>query len=290
VLAVLIRGDRTLNEVKLKNYLGAQDLELAGQDEVERVSQAPQGFAGPKDLKVDRIYADLELQAGTNWVTGANRADTHLVHVDLERDASIAAYADLRDVTEGDLCPKCSAGLDLPRGIEVGHVFNLGTKYSSPMQAIYLDENGKEQEMVMGCYGIGVSRILAAAIEQNHDAAGMVLPPQIAPYDLALLCLDINDEAIRAKAEELYQSLQDQGLDVLFDDRQERPGVKFHDADLIGLPLRLLVGRKGLARGVVEAKDRLEGQAVELPINGFEPAFEAWRQQVLLKWQGLARG
>ncbi len=285
VVGALVRGDRELNETKLKNLLDVQSLELAGSEIVERVSQAPVGFAGPKGLQVKRLYADLELQNGTDWVTGANRAETHLVHVDLQRDAAITAYADLRDVTSGDPCPRCGGELRFPQGIEVGHVFNLGTKYSAPMQALYLDENGKEREMVMGCYGIGVSRILAAAIEQNHDASGIMFPPSIAPYEVALLCLDTKNEEVRAKAEAFYETLQEQGVDVLYDDRVERPGFKFKDADLMGLPLQVVFGGKGVARGIVEVKDRRTGEKAELPLDGLAEAFASWRDGVRAGWK-----
>ena len=285
VVGALVRGDRELNETKLKNLLDVQSLELAGSEIVERVSQAPVGFAGPKGLQVKRLYADLELQNGTDWVTGANRAETHLVHVDLQRDAAITAYADLRDVTSGDPCPRCGGELRFPQGIEVGHVFNLGTKYSAPMQALYLDENGKEREMVMGCYGIGVSRILAAAIEQNHDASGIMFPPSIAPYEIALLCLDTKNEEVRTKAEAFYETLQEQGVDVLYDDRVERPGFKFKDADLMGLPLQVVFGGKGVARGIVEVKDRRTGEKAELPLDGLAEAFASWRDGVRAGWK-----
>ncbi|MFO7717788.1 MAG: proline--tRNA ligase [Thermodesulfobacteriota bacterium] len=289
VVAVLVRGDRELNETKLKNLLNAQNLELAGSEVVQRVSQAPVGFAGPTGLQVQRLYADLELQNGTDWVTGANRAETHLVHVDLARDAAVTGYADLREVGSGDPCPRCGGALRFPRGIEVGHVFNLGTKYSAPMQALYLDENGKEQEIVMGCYGIGVSRILAAAIEQNHDEGGIIFPPNIAPYEVALLCLDTKNETVRAEAEELYGALKEQGIDVLYDDRTERPGVKFKDADLIGLPLQVVFGTKGVARGVVEVKDRRTGEKSELPLEGLAEEFATWRETVWSAWGAVSR-
>ena len=289
VVGALVRGDRELNETKLKNLLDVQELDLAGSDLVQEVSQAPVGFAGPKGLQVQRLYADLELYNDTDWITGANRAETHLVHVDLARDAMVTAYADLRDAGSGDPCPRCGGELRFPRGIEVGHVFNLGTKYSAPMQALYLDENGKEREMVMGCYGIGVSRILAAAIEQNHDTGGISFPPNIAPYEVALLCLDTKNETVRAEAEMLYGALKEQGIDVLYDDRAERPGVKFKDADLMGFPLQVVLGGKGLARGVVEVKDRRTGEKSELPLDGVAEAFAAWRETVWSAWGAVSR-
>jgi prolyl-tRNA synthetase len=172
----------------------------------------------------------------------------------------------------------------------VGHVFKLGLKYSKAMSATFLDENGKEKPLVMGCYGIGVSRIVAASIEQNNDGNGIVFPPPIAPFEVCLLCLDPKDEVVSGKADEIHDVLEDKGLDVLLDDRAERPGIKFKDADLIGFPLQLVVGGKGLGRGIVEAKDRRTGEKAELPVEGFAEAFDAWRDQVLKGWGDFARG
>ncbi|MBD5557145.1 MAG: proline--tRNA ligase [Desulfovibrio sp.] len=283
-VAVLVRGDREVNPVKLKNLLKAQEVELATSAAVEALTQAPLGFAGPVGLKLP-IYADLELQGGTDYVTGANKGDTHLQHVDLNRDASVTAWADLREVVEGDACPRCGGRLTLTRGIEVGHIFMLGLKYSSSMHAAFLDENGKEKLMIMGCYGIGVSRVAAAAIEQNHDDGGIVFPPPVAPFDCILLNLDPRDEKVTAEAEALYAILEKQGVDTLLDDREERPGVKFKDADLLGIPLQLVLGGKSLARGVVEAKDRRSGEKAELPLDGFAEAFSAWAASVREGWK-----
>ncbi len=283
-VAALVRGDRELNEIKLKNHLNATNLNLASPEQVVAWSKAPVGFAGPVGLQVERIVADNELQLATDWVTGANKGDAHHVHVDLKRDAAITAYADLRTVTASDPCPHCSGKLELTKGIEVGHVFKLGLKYSKAMNATFLDENGKDQFMVMGCYGIGVSRIVAACIEQNNDEAGIVFPPPLAPYEVVLSNLGIKEDACNAKADEIYAWLNAQGIEVLLDDRNERPGVKFKDADLVGMPIQLVVGGKALAKGVVEAKDRRTGERTELPVDGFESAFMAWREQVRHGW------
>ncbi|THB68351.1 MAG: proline--tRNA ligase, partial [Desulfovibrio sp.] len=191
-------------------------------------------------------------------------------------------------VTQSDPCPKCSGSLEFTKGIEVGHVFKLGQKYSEAMQAKYLDENGKDQLMVMGCYGIGVSRVVAACIEQNHDEYGIIFPPALAPYEVVILNLSPKDEEVSAKADELYELLTSQGLDVILDDRDERPGVKFKDVDLVGFPMQLVVGGKGLGRGVIEAKDRRSGDKGELPVEGFEAAFADWREQVLKGWESAA--
>jgi len=286
-VAVLVRGDREVNPVKLKNLLDAEKLEIAAPELVRAWTRAPVGFAGPQGLHAAmRIYADLELRGGTDWIAGANENDTHVRHLDLMRDATITAFADLRVIAAADPCPLCGAGIELARGIEVGHVFKLGTKYSKALNAVVLDGHGKERHIVMGCYGIGVSRVLAACIEQNHDADGIVFPPPVAPYDAALLNLDAKNADMCAKAEELYDTLKAQGLDVLLDDREDRPGVKFKDADLIGLPIQLILGNKGYARGVIEAKDRRSGEKTELPLDGFVAAFATWREQVLQGWDG----
>ncbi|MGE4299355.1 MAG: proline--tRNA ligase [Desulfovibrionaceae bacterium] len=285
VVAAMVRGDRELNDIKLKNLLGAKVVELATPEQVQAATGAPVGFAGPVGLGVMRLFADNELLAGTDWYVGANKADTHLAHVSLARDAQVERYADLRMITAADPCPKCGGALELPKGIEVGHVFKLGTKYSEAMKATYLDENGKDQIIIMGCYGIGVSRIVAACIEQNHDDGGIVFPPPIAPFEAMVIPLGAKDEAVVAAAESVYATLRGQGVDTLLDDRDERPGVKFKDADLIGLPMQLVVGGKGLARGVVEAKDRRTGERAELPIDGFDAAFADWRKAVLEGWR-----
>ncbi len=284
-VAVLVRGDRAVNEIKLKNLMNATEVTLATPAQVEEWTEAPLGFAGPVGLnKVKRIYADLELQAGTDYVTGANAGDAHFIHVDLNRDAQISAYADMRLVMEGDVCPRCGAPLILPRGIEVGHVFKLGCKYSAAMKAHYVDEAGAEHPMVMGCYGIGVSRVVAAAIEQNNDANGALFPPAIAPFEAVVLVLDPKNADVMTKATAIYNMLSGMGVDVLLDDRDERPGVKFKDADLIGSPFQLVLGAKGLEKGIVECKDRRTGAKGTLPLEAFEEHLVQWMQQVREGW------
>ena len=283
-VAALVRGDRELNEIKLKNLLDAKDIRLAAPEEVVKITNAPVGFAGPVGLAGVKVYADQELTLASDWVVGANAADAHLRHVDLRRDAAIVAFADLREVAPGDPCPKCGAALTFTKGIEVGHVFKLGLKYSKALNATFLDEAGKEQFMIMGCYGIGVSRIVASAIEQNHDESGIVFPPTIAPFEAALINLSPKDETANAKADELYAALTGAGVETLLDDRDERPGVKFKDADLMGFPIQLTLGGKGLARGIVETKDRRTGEKGELPLDGFAEAFAAWRAGVRQGW------
>lgn len=283
-VAVLVRGDREVNEIKLKQFLKAQKVELAPKVAVEALTQAPLGFAGPVGLKMP-VYADQELLQDTDYVTGANSGDAHLLHVDLRRDAKVTAWADLRMITEEDPCPRCGDAIRLTRGIEVGHVFMLGLKYSDSMGAAFLDENGTEKLMVMGCYGIGISRIAAAAIEQNHDEKGILFPPEISPVDCIILNLDPRDAEVSAKADELGALLEDSGLDILLDDRQERPGVKFNDADLLGAPMQLIVGAKGLKKGLVEAKDRRSGARTDLPLDNFMESFENWKEAVLKGWK-----
>ncbi|WP_045211433.1 proline--tRNA ligase [Desulfonatronovibrio magnus] len=279
-IAALVRGDRELNEIKLKNILNAQNLEMARQADIESWTGARVGFAGPVGLNVDRIVADLELQFDTDWVTGANETDAHLKHVDLRRDAQIGGYFDLRIITEKDPCPRCEGNIYLTKGIEVGHIFKLGTKYSQAMKATYLDEGGKEKLIVMGCYGIGVSRILAACIEQNHDQNGIIFTPAIAPFEAVVIALNYKDEQVGKEADNVYEKLKTMGVDVLLDDRDERPGFKFKDVDLIGSPIQIVIGGKGIKNGIFEVKIRHSGQRFEIPMDNFDDEFASIRKDV----------
>ncbi|NPA49375.1 MAG: proline--tRNA ligase [Thermodesulfobacteria bacterium] len=261
--AVLVRGDHELNEVKLRRALGAEKVEMADPETVERLTGAPVGFAGPVGLSGLTIIADKAVAGLKNFVTGANEEDAHYVNVNHPRDFKIEAFFDLRNVTEGDLCPRCGKPLELTRGIEVGHVFKLGTKYSEAMGATFLDREGKERPFVMGCYGIGVSRTVAAAIEQNHDENGIIWPLALAPFHAALLTLGADSDLLQA-SERLYQALWESGVEVLWDERDERPGVKFKDADLIGLPYRVVLGKKFKSEGKVEIKPRRGGETLML--------------------------
>jgi prolyl-tRNA synthetase len=265
--AVLVRGDREVNEIKLKKALGATELVLASDNAVREVTGAPVGFAGPVGLKIP-IYCDLEICAMVDFVAGANKGDAHLTGVNLERDFTPTACGDYRLAAPGDACPRCDGGTFKGyRGIEVGHVFFLGTKYSKPMGVSFLDVDGIEKDATMGCYGIGVTRIVAAAIEQNHDATGIVWPVPIAPYEVAVLELQQDDDNVIATSKRIYDELQKAGIDVLYDDRDERAGVKFKDADLIGVPYRIAVGKKGLAEGVVELKLRRGTEVRKIKID-----------------------
>ena len=265
-IAVLVRGDEEVNEIKVKNYLGCDILEMAMDEMIMAATGSPRGFVGPIGIKC-RTLADYSLMNLTNMVVGANKEDYHLKNVNFERDFKVAAYADLRVVREADPCPRCAREIHFARGIEVGHVFKLGTKYSKSMKAIYLDKNGKEQFMVMGCYGIGVGRTAAACIEQYHDENGIIWPMAIAPYQVIITPVNMNDPDLATTAEKLHADLLSQGVEVILDDRDERAGVKFKDADLIGIPLRVTIGPKNLAAGKVEIKIRRSGEVNVLSVE-----------------------
>ncbi len=283
-VAALVRGDREVNDVKLRNLMGGNEIDFASEDEVKEWTGAPVGFAGPVGLKVKRIFADHELCTSTDWVAGANKGDTHIKHLSLGRDCKIEKFADIRVITESDPCPDCGGKIEFTKGIEVGHVFKLGDKYSKKLEATFLDENGKSKPMIMGCYGIGVSRIVASAIEQNNDENGAVFPPSIAPFEVCMISLGGKDEAVNEKAAELYEQLVGMGIDVAYDDRKDRPGVKFAEADLIGYPMQLVLGGKGLKNGIIEAKNRKTGEKIELPLEGFTEAFTSWRAGIWQSW------
>lgn len=265
LVAVLVRGDHEINELKLRTVLGCREIVLAEEAAVAAAAGVAPGFLGPIGLKL-RMIADHSVQGMRSAATGANEADAHFIHVDQERDFTPAAFADLRLAVAGDPCPRCEAGrLETHRGIEVGQVFYLGTKYSESMGATFLDAEGRERPIEMGCYGIGISRLVAAAVEQNHDTNGIIWPLAIAPFHVAILPINYKDQKLCAAADKLYQDLQQRGVEVLLDDRDERPGVKFKDADLIGIPLRVTIGAKGLEKGTIELRRRQEGDTEEVP-------------------------
>jgi len=266
-VAVLVRGDHEVNETKLRGLLETAELELAHEDEVRQATAVPSGFLGPVNLRIE-VLADHAIARMKDAVAGANEPDFHLAGVTAGRDFAPARYADLRTAVAGDACPRCESGrLDIFRGIEVGQVFYLGQKYSEAMGARFLDANGKEHAMEMGCYGIGITRLMAAAIEQNHDANGIIWPFSIAPFPVLLLPLNYKDSEVREVTDQLYTALGARGYEILLDDRDERPGVKFKDADLIGIPLRVTIGAKGLARGSVELRLRREGKDTDVPVE-----------------------
>ncbi len=257
-VAVLVRGDHEVNESKLQSLLGCNELELATPEIIEEVTGAKVGFAGPVNLKKQiKIIADYSVENIVNAVIGANKDDKHIKNVNINRDFKADITADLRTVVKGDMCPKCKAQkLQFSRGIEIGHIFKLGTKYSKSMKATYLDAQGKENFMIMGCYGIGVTRILAATIEQSYDENGIIWPVTLAPYKVIIVPVDFNSEPLKKVAEDIYKQLRQNKIDVLLDDRDERAGIKFKDADLMGIPYRITVGEKNLQNGNVELKAR----------------------------------
>ncbi|MBU0673353.1 MAG: proline--tRNA ligase [Proteobacteria bacterium] len=257
-VAVLLRGDHEAQDVKLKNLLGAVDVVLADDQQIFDATGVPSGYLGPVGLKIP-VVADREIEVMTNFVIGGGEKNYHCRNANLERDFSVGKIGDIRQVTAEDHCPSCGGELEFTKGIEVGHIFKLGTSYSEALKATYLDSSGKEQFFVMGCYGIGVSRVVAAAIEQNHDQDGIIFPLPLAPFQVVILNLSPDDQGITGAAEELYSTLKNRGVDVLLDDRDERPGVKFKDADLIGIPFRVTVGKGFLRDATVEIRERRSG-------------------------------
>jgi prolyl-tRNA synthetase len=261
---VLVRGDHELNEIKLQRYLKAGWIAKADEETYQSATGSPVGFAGPVETpglpagRQARILADYAVQGISDGIAGGNKKDIHLVHVVPGRDFKPEAYADFRKAVAGDPCPRCGKPMEASRGIEVGHTFQLGTKYSSAMKATYLDVNQKAQTIVMGCYGIGVSRVVAACIEQCHDANGIVWPDQLAPWDLIICGLNMGNEAVKTAAEQLYKDAQAAGLSVLLDDRDMQAGAKLKDADLIGIPWRVVVGERKIGEKKVELKRRLD--------------------------------
>ena len=254
-VAVLMRGEDELNEIKLRKLLGVSELEKAGPELYTEITKSPLGFAGPVGFKTAKLVADNYVKTIINGIAGANKQDAHLLNINPGRDFTPEAYTDLKLASPGDNCPRCGAKFDFTRGIEVGHTFKLGTKYSAAMNATFLDEKQQSKHMIMGCYGIGVSRVMAAAIEQSHDDNGIIWPAAISPFDISLIVLDIEGE-VKQKADEIYAQLTKLGYSVLYDDRDERPGIKFKDADLIGIPHRLVIGKKLLPEGKLEYKAR----------------------------------
>jgi prolyl-tRNA synthetase len=273
--AVLMRGDLEVNEVKLKNALGCTHLQLASEVKIEDITGGPQGFSGPVGLTGVRILADPTVMGLTTAATGANSADSHLLGVVPGRDFEPSLVADVRLAAPGDPCPKCGEPMIEKRGIEVGHIFKLGTKYSMSMNCKFQDADGNEHPMIMGCYGLGVSRTIAAAVEQNHDDKGIIWPLPLAPFEVILVVLNSDKEAVVEAASAIYDDLRKAGVDVLFDDRPERPGVKFNDMDLIGFPVRVVLGQRGLDNGEAEVSLRKDGEKRMTPIADLVPAVQA---------------
>ena len=269
LILCFVRGDHEVNEIKVINTCGVIDLEMATEEQLAAAGTVG-GYMGPVgiDNKKVIVVVDATVMKMHNVCCGANKEGYHFINVNPGRDFTPTYVADIRLIQEGDPCPHCGGEVSKARGIEVGQVFKLFTKYSSALKATYLDENGKEQPMVMGCYGVGVSRTMAAAIEQNYDDNGIIWPIEIAPYHVLVVAVNTKDEASAAKAEEIYMQLKKVGLETVIDDRNERPGVKFKDADLIGYPLRVVVGPKTLTEGKLEVKIRKTGEIRYLPLDG----------------------
>jgi prolyl-tRNA synthetase len=267
-VAALVRGDRELNPYKLMHALHGESVEMLDAETIQRLTGAPVGFAGPVGLPADLpLYADYELRGLQDFITGANEADAHLIHVCWGRDFPEPIWADLRVAQAGDPSPRHPEGiLQEVRGIEVGHIFQLGTKYSQAMGALFTDAEGNQHPIIMGCYGLGVSRCLAAVVEAHHDEDGIRFPITVAPFEVILILVNPEDAAQRAAAEQLYESLQAHGIEVLYDDRDERSGVKFKDADLIGIPIQVVVGR-AVQDGQVEVRLRADKTPDKLPLE-----------------------
>ncbi len=266
-IAVLLRGDHEANEGKIRRALGAKSVELASPEVIERVTKAPVGFAGPVGLDIPR-WADHDVAALRNAVVGGNEQDKHYVGANLTRDYTVDHFADLRNADADDPCPKCAGKLALRHAIEVGHVFKLGTKYSDALEARFSDEKEQLRTIIMGCYGIGVNRIIAALIETQHDADGIIWPMALAPYEVLICPIKASDPEVMKVADQLHDELLAQGVDVLLDDRDQRPGVKFKDGDLVGIPLRVVIGDRGLKDGQLELKWRTKKEAEMLPLAG----------------------
>jgi prolyl-tRNA synthetase len=266
VVAVMLRGDREVNITKLQNLLKASDIEMADRNTVESVTGAEVGFAGPININVDVLVVDDEVAHMKNFIIGANETGYHYENVNYDRDFKADIVADIRNIEVGEPCPKCGKPINIARGIEVGHIFKLGTKYTEALGATYLDENGQEQPIIMGCYGIGINRTVAAIIEQHHDDRGIIWPMSVTPYHVIIVVAsNYQPEQIQA-AEKIHDELAARGIEVLLDDRDERAGVKFNDADLIGIPIRITVGKK-ISDGMVEFKRRDKAESIDIPIS-----------------------
>lgn len=277
---VLVRGDHEVNEIKVKNAFNKATVELATPEQAAELLNCETGFIGPINLpKSVTVIADKAVEALVNGICGANERNKHVKNVNPDRDFNVSRYEDLRFIQEGDPSP-CGKGIiKFAMGIEVGHVFKLGTKYSEALGATYLDENGKTQTMIMGCYGIGVSRTVAAIVEQHHDENGIVWPTSVAPFDIHLVTINVKDQDQNELGEKLYKSLKQQRFEVLYDDRPERAGVKFKDSDLIGLPIRVAVGKKA-SEGIVEVKVRKTGEMIEVPVADLQATLTTLFEQL----------
>jgi prolyl-tRNA synthetase len=289
LVAVLVPGDREINESKLGRALGGVAFEMATPEKIIEATGAPVGFSGPVGLKKTvRVIADWGVTAKANFVTGANKADRHLLNVNLKRDFDPSEFFDLVHTLPGEPCSECGKPLNSKRGIEVSQIFKLGTKYSTSMGATFLDKEGEARPIIMGCYGLGVTRTVAAAIEAFHDDNGIIWPMSIAPYHVLVLPINVSHAETMSAAEGIYNDLRDAGIEVLLDDRDERPGVKFKDSDLIGIPLRVTVGDRGLKEGVVELKERSSGEVTKVKLDEAAAAARAIVEDKLSSLDALA--
>ena len=277
LVAVCVRGDDQAQEVKLARFLGADEVAMASDAEIESIGGVA-GFVGPVGLTA-RVIADESLRGAEGLVAGANRVDAHLVGLSMTRDVPTAEYADVRAAREGDACPRCGGEIRLARGIEVGHVFELGRQYAEPMGVVFQNDKGERTVATMGCYGIGISRLVAAVVEQCHDEAGIIWPMHLAPFHVTVVQLGKSEE-VAARCHALCEALEEAGLDVLWDDRNERPGVKFRDAELLGIPLRVALGERGLAAGVAEVAVR-GGEKLDVPLDEVAAFARAERERRL---------
>ncbi len=269
-VALLLRGDLDANETKLKNYLKANVLELADEKTIEDLTRAPLGFSGPVGLKGARIVADNSVKDMVNFVTGANKKDAHLINVNFDRDFETKEFGDFRIFTKDDRCPACGKAIEIKRAIEIGHTFKLGTKYSEALGAKFLDKDGATKPAVMGCYGIGINRIAASLIETSNDKNGIIWPLSIAPYRVLIVALNMANDDVKKTAEDIYKRLAKKGYDLLYDDRNESAGIKFKDADLIGIPMQIVIGEKNASKGIVEIKMRKTGKVEQVKSQDIE--------------------
>ena len=270
IAALLVRGDFEANETKLKNYLKCAALELADEKTVEEITGAPLGFSGPVGLRNARIVADNSVKDMVNFVTGANKKDAHLINVNIGRDFETKEFADLRKITKEDKCPVCGKAIEIKKAIEIGHTFKLGTKYSEVLGAKFLDADGKTQTIIMGCYGIGVNRIIAGLIETSNDKDGIIWPLSIAPYRIIIVALNTANKKVKELSEDIYNGLTKSGYDVLYDDRDMSAGIKFKDADLVGIPIQVIIGEKNAKKNIVEIKTRVDKKTIEVQSSEVE--------------------
>ncbi|MBN1493067.1 MAG: proline--tRNA ligase, partial [Candidatus Omnitrophica bacterium] len=269
IVACLVRGDHEICDAKLARQLKVSKLQLAGEETIKKVTGAEVGFSGPIGFKSKvMIIADHTVASMQNFITGANKTDQHVKNVNPGRDLTIDQVADVRVITANDVCPECGKPIMLQTALEIGHVFKLGTKYTHAFGSSYLDQNGKQQDIIMGCYGIGVNRIVASCIEQSYDEEkGMVWPRAVAPFAVSIVTANQNSEDVVAAADKLYATLCDAGIDVLYDDRNDRMGVKLNDAELIGVPIHVIIGDKGLQSGTIEVRDRRSGDKIFVAVG-----------------------